>query len=140
VVKLIGFELPAEWPRMTYAAAMSRFGSDKPDLRFGMELKNLTDALRDTDFPPFAETIKKGGEIKCIVIKGRADYSRKQLDEMQEFVKRYGAGAMAWIKIGDGPPTSSLLKVLGEEKIRELAAVSGAAEGDAVLIVAGKRS
>lgn len=140
VLKLIGVELPAEWPRMTYAEAMSRFGSDKPDLRFGMELKNLTDALRDTDFAPFAETIKKGGEIKCIVVKGRADYSRKQLDEMQEFVKRYGAGAMAWIKIGDGPPTSSLLKVLGEEKIRELAAVSGAAEGDAVLIVAGKRS
>lgn len=139
VLKLIDVDLPAEWPRMTYAEAMRRFGSDKPDLRFGMELKDLSAVLQGTDFAPFADTLEKGGEIKCIVAKGKADYSRKQLDELQEFVKRYGAGAMAWIKIGD-ELTSSLLKVLGEAKITELAAVAGAEKGDAVLIVAGKKS
>lgn len=139
VLKLIGVNLPAEWPRMTYAEAMRRYGSDKPDLRFGMELQDLSDALKDTDFAPFADTLAKGGEIKCIVVKSKADYSRKQLDELQEFVKRYGAGAMAWIKLGD-EVTSSLLKVLGAPKIGELAAAAGAGKGDAVLIVAGKKS
>jgi len=147
VLKLIGVDLPTEWPRMTYADAMRRYGSDKPDLRFGMELQDLSESLKDTDFAPFAETLKAGGEIKAIVVKGKADYSRKQTDELQEFVKRYGAGALAWIKIpvrtgsdSDWAPTSSLLKVLGEEKIGELIKVSGAEEGDAVLIVAGKKS
>lgn len=139
VFKLIDVELPTEWPRMTYAEAMRRFGSDKPDLRFGMELQDLSNALKDTDFAPFADTLAKGGEIKCIVVKGKADYSRKQTDELQEFVKRYGAGALAWIKVGD-EVTSSLLKVLGEEKIAQLVTASGAEKGDVVLIVAGKKS
>lgn len=138
VLKLIDVELPAEWPRMTYAEAMRRYGSDKPDLRFEMELVDLSDELRDTDFAPFAETLAKGGEVKGIVVKGKADYSRKQTDELQEFVKRYGAGAMAWVKVGD-EITSSLLKVLGEETIGKMIAAAGAEKGDAVLIVAGKR-
>ena len=74
------------------------------------------------------------------VVKGKADYSRKQLDELQEFAKRYGAGALAWIKIGETETTSSLLKVLGEAKIGELATAAKAEKGDAVLIVAGKKS
>lgn len=139
VFKLIDVELPAEWPRMTYAEAMRRYGSDKPDLRFEMELQDLSGELKDTDFAPFADTLAKGGEVKCIVVKGRADYSRKQTDELQEFVKRYGAGALAWIKVGD-EVTSSLLKVLGEEKIAQLVTASGAEKGDIVLIVAGKKS
>lgn len=139
VLKLIDVELPTEWPRLTYAEAMRRYGSDKPDLRFGMELIDLSDELKETDFAPFAETLSKGGEIKAIVAKGKADYSRKQTDELQEYVKRYGAGALAWIKVGD-ETTSSLLKVLGEGKIAELASTANAEKGDAVLIVAGKKS
>lgn len=139
VFKLIDVELPNVWPRMTYAEAMRRYGSDKPDLRFEMELVDLSEQLRDTDFAPFADALKAGGEIACIVVKGRADYSRKQTDELQEFVKRYGAGALAWIKVAD-ETTSSLLKVLGEEKIAELASAAGAEKGDAILIVAGRRS
>jgi aspartyl-tRNA synthetase len=147
VLKLIDVDLPAEWPRMTYAEAMRRYGSDKPDLRFGMELIDLSESLKDTDFAPFADVLAKGGEIKCIVVKGKADYSRKQLDELQEFAKRYGAGALAWIKVpvrtgsdSDGAPTSSLMKVLGEETIGRLIKTSGAVEGDAVLIIAGRKS
>ncbi|HNU07793.1 MAG TPA: hypothetical protein PKO33_08515, partial [Pyrinomonadaceae bacterium] len=114
-------------------------GSDKPDLRFEMELQDLTANLAGTDFAPFASVIEAGGEIKAITVKGKADYSRKQLDELQEFAKRYGAGALAWIKIGEAETTSSLLKVLGEEKIGELANAAGAEKGDAVLIIAGRR-
>jgi len=161
VLKLINVELPAEWPRMTYVEAMRRYGSDKPDLRFEMELVDLSEDLRETDFAPFANVLAgtraslpaddadgragsprsdaSNGVIKCIVVKGKADYSRKQTDELQEFVKRYGAGAMAWIKVGD-EVTSSLLKVLGEDTIAKLIATSGAEKGDAVLIVAGKKS
>lgn len=139
VFKLIGVDLPAQWPRMTYAEAMRRYGSDKPDLRFGMELVDLSGELSGTDFVPFASVLEARGEIKCIVAKGKSDYSRKQLDELQDFVKRYGAGALAWIKLGD-ETTSSLLKVLGETKIAELASTSGAEKGDLVLIVAGRKS
>ncbi|HEY0428091.1 MAG TPA: aspartate--tRNA ligase [Pyrinomonadaceae bacterium] len=139
VFSLVEVSFPEKFPRMTYADAMRRFGSDKPDLRFEMELKDLSETLRETDFAPFAETLAKGGQIKAIVAKGKADYSRKQLDELQEFVKRYGASALAWIKLGD-ETTSSLLKVLGEEKIAQLASAAEAEKGDAVLIVAGRKS
>jgi aspartyl-tRNA synthetase len=139
VLKLIGVDLPAEWPRMTYAEAIRRFGSDKPDLRFGMELQDLSSNLKDTDFAPFASVLETKGQIKAIVVKGKADYSRKQLDELQEFAKRYGAEALAWIKVGD-ETASSLLKVLGAPKIGEIAAAAGAVKGDAVLIVAGRKS
>ena len=139
VFELADVNLPTKWPRMTYAEALRRYGSDKPDLRFGMELIDLSDELRDTDFAPFRSALDANGEVKCIIVKGKADYSRKQLDELQEFVKRYGAGALAWIKIVD-ETTSSLLKVLGEEKISQIAAKAAAEKGDAVLIVAGRRS
>ena len=139
VFKLIDVRLPAQWPRMTYAEAMRRYGSDKPDLRFEMELQDLSGELQGTDFAPFDSVLSEGGRVKCIVVKGKADYSRKQLDELQDFAKRYGAGALAWIKLGD-EATSSLLKVLGEEKIAELTSAAGAEKGDAVLIVAGRRS
>ncbi|PYS99455.1 MAG: aspartate--tRNA ligase [Acidobacteria bacterium] len=139
VLKLIGVTLPTEWPRMTYAEAMRRYGSDKPDLRFEMELQDFSAELKDTDFAPFADVLAKDGEIKCLIVKGKADYSRKQTDELQDFVKRYGAGALAWIKIGD-ETTSSLLKVLGEEKIAALASTAKAEKGDAILIVAGSKS
>jgi aspartyl-tRNA synthetase len=139
VFKLIDVALPEKFPRMTYAESMRRFGSDKPDLRFEMELIDLTENLRATDFAPFAEILKNKGEIKCVVAKGKADYSRKVLDELQEFAKRYGAGALAWIKVGD-EISSSLLKVLGEAKTSELASTAKAERGDAVLIVAGRKS
>lgn len=146
VLRLIDVDLPAEWPRMTYAEAMRRYGSDKPDLRFGMELSDLSENLKGTDFAPYAETLANGGEIKAIVVKGKADYSRKQTDELQDFAKRYGAGALAWIKVAEAAPgsdlgiTSSLLKVLGEAKVEQLASKTGAEKGDAVLIIAGKKS
>jgi aspartyl-tRNA synthetase len=139
VLRLIDVELPNPFPRMTYAEAIRRFGSDKPDLRFEMELQDLSVNFEDTDFAPFASVLENKGEIKAIVVKGKADYSRKVTDDLQEFVKRYGASGLAWIKVGD-ELNSSLLKVLGEAKISELASSAKAEKGDAVLIVAGKKS
>jgi aspartyl-tRNA synthetase len=138
VFKLIGVELPLPFPRLTYAAVISRFGSDKPDLRIsGMELQDLSAALQQTTFAPYAAALSGGGQIKGIVVRGGAGLSRKTLDELQEFAKRYGAAALAWIKLGD-EVSSSLLKVLGAEAIDELVSKAAAEKGDAVLIVAGK--
>lgn len=139
VFKLLDIEIETPFPRYSYAEVMERFGVDKPDMRFEMELKDLSADLKETTFEPYANALNAGGQIKCIVVKGKADYSRKQLDELQEFVKRYGAAALAWIKLGD-ETSSSLLKVLGQETIEKLAKTSGAEKGDVVLIVAGKKS
>src|SRR5437588_970293 len=138
VFRLIGAELKTPFPRFTFAEVMRRFGSDKPDLRIeGMELHDLSSALEGTTFPPYASVLSTGGEVKGIVVAGGSAMARKSLDELQEFAKRYGAGALAWIKLGD-ELSSSLLKALGNDKVIDLAGVAGAQKGDAVLIVAGK--
>jgi len=139
IFRIVGAELPEKFPRLTYAEAMGRYGSDKPDLRFGMELQDLSEAASGTTFAPFASALEARGEVKGIVVKGGAQLSRKQLDELQEVAKRYGAGALAWVKLGD-ELSSSLLKALGEEGVTRLASSAGAEKGDAVLIVAGKKS
>jgi aspartyl-tRNA synthetase len=139
VFRLVGAELETPFPRLSYGEAMRRFGVDKPDLRFGMELQDLAPALAGTTFAPFASALEAGGEVKGLVVTGGAHLSRKQLDELQEVVKRYGAGALAWVKLGD-ELASSLLKALGEEAVTRLAAQAGAGKGDAVLVVAGKSS
>src|SRR5213082_2457891 len=118
---------------------MRRYGSDKPDLRFGMELQDLAPAVEGTMFAPFAAALEKGGEVKGLVGQGGAHLSRKQLDELQEFARRYGAGALAWVKLGD-ELSSSLLKAIGEEALTRVAAQARAEKGDAVLVVAGKAS
>lgn len=136
--RLIGVELKTPFPRFTFAEVMRRFGSDKPDLRIeGMELQDFSPALNETTFAPYASVLSARGEIKGLAVSGGALMSRKTLDELQEFVKRYGASALAWIKLGD-ELSSSLLKALGPDKVVELAGLAGAEKGDAVLIVAGK--
>ncbi|MDQ3908194.1 MAG: aspartate--tRNA ligase [Acidobacteriota bacterium] len=135
--RLVGVELETPFPRLSYAEAMRRFGSDKPDTRFRMELQDLSESVRGTSFAPFASALDAGGEVKGVVVKGGAQLSRKALDELQEFVRRYGAGALAWVKVGD-EITSSLLKVLGAETVARMAEAAGAERGDALLVVAGK--
>jgi aspartyl-tRNA synthetase len=137
VFKLIDVELPVPFPRFTYAEVMERYGSDKPDLRFGMELRDLSPALEGTTFAPFSAALEAGGRVKAVVLTNGASVSRKALDELQEYVKRYGAGALAWIKLGD-ELSSSLLKALGPETVTRMAEQAQARKGDAVLIVAGK--
>jgi aspartyl-tRNA synthetase len=138
VFHLVGADLKIPFPRLSYAEVMRRFGSDKPDLRIdGKELQDFSERLAETTFAPYAAALEKGGQIKGLVISGGAALSRKALDELQEFARRYGAAALAWIKLGD-ELTSSLLKALGNETVVDLAGIAGARKGDAVLIVAGK--
>ena len=135
---LVGADLKTPFPRYTFAEVMGRFGSDKPDLRIdGMELQDLSERLAETTFAPYAAALERGGTIKGIVVSGGASMSRKALDELQDFAKRYGAAALAWIKLGD-ELSSSLLKALGNDTVVDLAGIAGAQKGDAVLIVAGK--
>jgi aspartyl-tRNA synthetase len=138
VFRLIGVELRLPFPRFSYAEAMARWGSDKPDLRItGMELLDLSVSLRGTTFAPYASTLASGGVIKAFNVPNGAAMSRKTLDELQEFAKRYGATALAWIKLGD-ELSSSLTKALGEQLVESLAQKAGGEKGDAVLIIAGK--
>src|SRR2546421_596429 len=138
IFKLIGVQLITPFPRMSFAEVIRRFGSDKPDLRIeGLELQDLSARLAETTFAPYASVLSARGKIRGLVVSGGATMSRKTLDELQEFAKRYGAGALAWIKLGD-ELSSSLLKALGHDMVVDLAGVAGAQKGDAVLIVAGK--
>jgi len=138
VFKLINVDLQERFPRFSFEEVMRRFGSDKPDLRIkGLELQDLAQAVEGTEFPPFASALSSGGQVKGIVVPGGANLSRKVLDDLQEFAKRYGAGALAWIKLGD-EVSSSLLKALGADVVARIADVAVARKGDAVLIVSGK--
>lgn len=124
-------------PRMTYAEAMDRFGSDKPDLRFGYELKNISDQVRGCGFKVFDGALEKGGSVRCIVIDGGADkFSRREIDSLTEFVKTYRAGGLAWAKCQNGQVQSSFGKFISEETMQALLAQAGAKDGDLVLIVA----
>jgi aspartyl-tRNA synthetase len=138
VFKLINVDLQTRFPRFSFEEVMRRFGSDKPDLRIkGLELQDLAQAVEGTEFPPFASALASGGQVKGLAVPGGANLSRKVLDELQEFAKRYGARALAWIKLGD-EVSSSLLKALGADVVARIADVAGARKGDAVLIVSGK--
>lgn len=128
----------APFPRMSYNEAMARFGSDKPDLRFGMEIVDLSDALHNTEFRMFSDVMQAGGAVKCIVAPGCAGYSRKDLDALAELAKASGAkglGTLAWA--GDAVK-GSVAKALKPEEAAEIARVSGAGPGDLACIVADK--
>jgi len=135
-----GIEIKYPFPRMSYDEAIERYGSDKPDTRFGMELVDLAEALSGTDFTSYARALGRSGAVKGIVVKGGAKYSRRDLDEFAELVKRYGASSLAWIKLGANGITSSLLKAIGQERVASVAGLAGASEGDLVLIAQGKRN
>ncbi|HET9529683.1 MAG TPA: aspartate--tRNA ligase, partial [Blastocatellia bacterium] len=137
--RLIDVKVEHPFPRITYAEAMRRYGTDKPDTRYELELVDLSRLLTETEFAPYRTTLDGGGQVKAITVKGGAKYSRKNLDELVEVTRRYGAGGMAWIKRAEGGEiTSSLSKALGDEKVSELASAAGCEDGGCVLIVAGK--
>jgi aspartyl-tRNA synthetase len=137
--KVAGLEQPARpFLRLAYRDAMERYGSDKPDLRFGLEFVDLNAEFEGSSFEPYADAIAKGGAVKGIVASGGGRYSRKQLDELVEVAKRYGAGGLAWIQLNENETKSSLLKALGVEGVKRVAAAAGAETGDAVLLIGGK--
>ncbi len=129
--------LTTPFPRLTYEEALERFGSDKPDLRFGMELRDLTDAVRDVDFRVFAEPIAAGGRVRGLVAPGCADYSRKQIDELTDLARRHGAGGLVHLAVQpDGALHGPAAKFLDDAHQAALRTATGAGAGDLVLIVA----
>lgn len=136
-----GIDVPAPFPRMTYAEAMDRYGSDKPDTRFGMELINVSQLGKDMDFKVFKDTVENDGEIKAIVAEGAADkYTRKDMDALTEFVNIYGAKGLAWVKVVEDGLSGPIARFFEDANVETLKELTGAKPGDLVMFVADKPS
>ena len=136
---LMNVDIKLPLPRMTYAEAMERFGSDKPDVRFGMELKNISDVVAGTDFVVFKSALENGGSVRAINAKGCGSFPRKKIDSLVEFVKTYKAKGLAWIVVNaDGTIKSQIAKFFTPEKMQEIVDAMDGQPGDLILICADK--
>lgn len=137
----LGVELETPFIRMPYAEAMERFGSDKPDIRFGMELVNMSDLVADCGFKVFTDAVASGGSVRAINAKGCSKFSRKEIDALVEVVKTYKAKGMAWISVGaDNEIKSSFAKFMTEEEMKLLLERTDAQPGDLICFVADKNN
>lgn len=140
VLEAKGKDIELPFPRMTYAEAMKRYGSDKPDTRFEMELINVSEVVQNSSFKVFSGTVEKGGQVKAINVKSAAgDYSRKDIDGLGEYAARYGAKGLAWLKVEDGALKGPIAKFFGEEETVGLKEAAAAESGDLLLFVADKK-
>jgi aspartyl-tRNA synthetase len=131
--------LASPWPRLTYAEAMARFGKDNPDLRFGLELKDATDLATGSGFKVFEEAVASGGHVRGLNVKGQAEWSRKQIDELLELIRPYGAKGLAYLaRTAGGELRSSFAKFLSPERLSALEARLELQPGDLLLFVADK--
>ncbi|MEO4052157.1 aspartate--tRNA ligase [Solibacillus sp. CAU 1738] len=136
-----GVEVEAPFQRMSYKEAMDRFGSDKPDVRFGLELKQLSEIVKDSAFGVFANAVKAGGEVKAINVKASADkYSRKDIDALGEFAARYGAKGLAWLKVTEDGLNGPIAKFFEGDAAAAIIEATEAEAGDLLLFVADKSS
>ena len=132
-------EIPRPFPRMTYNEAMERYGSDKPDTRFEMELINVSELGEEMDFKVFKDAVNNDGQVKAIVAKGAADqYTRKDIDALTEFVNIYGAKGLAWVKVVDDGLSGPIARFFETTHIEKLQSLTNAESGDLVLFVADK--
>jgi len=134
----LGVDVPTPFPRLSYAEAMDRYGSDKPDIRFGMELVDVSDLVAHSEFKVFAGAVASGGQVKAINAKGCGHYSRKEADDLGKFAARYGAKGLAWIAFKDGEAKGPIAKFFAEEELNTLKQRLAAEEGDLLLFVADK--
>ncbi len=136
-----GIDITTPFPRLTYQEAMERYGSDKPDTRFGLELVDASEIVKDSEFKVFASTVANGGQVKGINVKQSAEqYSRKDIDALTEFVKIYGAKGLAWIKVTEEGFTGPIAKFFDDNIQNQLKALFDAEAGDLLLFVADKKS
>ena len=139
--KLLGVEISVPLPRLTWQEAMNRFGSDKPDLRFGMELTDVSEAVKGTEFRVFAGALSGGGSVRGITLKGQADaLSRKEIDKLGEWIKTYGAKGLAWTRLASTGETSSYEKFLSPDEAQAVRAALGAETGDVLFLVASEEN
>ena len=137
--EVLDVDIPLPLPRLTYTEAMERFGSDKPDTRFGMELIDLSKAVEGCGFSVFTSALEAGGTVRCITAKGgAAALSRKEMDKLTEMVRGIGAKGLAWVRLTPEGIASSFGKFMTEEEMGRLLTAAGAETGDAVLILADK--
>ena len=135
--EVLDVDLPMPLPRLTYTEAMNRYGSDKPDVRFGMELIDLTETVADTDFVVFKSAIEGGGSVRCITAKGAADkLTRKEIDKLTEYVKGIGAKGLAWVRWTADNRGCSFAKFMTDEQLERLLTAAGAEQGDVVFVIA----
>ena len=135
----MGVDVETPFLRMKYDEAMTRFGSDKPDLRFGFELKDLEGVMAGHEFPPVDNALAAGGSVRGICVTGAADqYTRKKIDKLTEHIRSFGASGMIWIKLTKDGYSSSVNKFYDADALTKIGEVFGAAEGDLILIVADK--
>ena len=134
-----GIDVSGPFPRMTYAEAMDRFGSDKPDTRFGMELINVSQLGKEMNFKVFKDTVDNNGEIKAIIAKDAANkYTRKDMDALTEFVNIYGAKGLAWVKVVDDGLSGPIARFFEDVNVETLKQLTEAKPGDLVMFVADK--
>ena len=137
--EVLGIEIPLPIPRMTWQEAMDRYGSDKPDIRFGMELHNVTEVVKDCEFAVFKGAVENGGTVRGINAKGQGAMPRKKIDKLVEFAKGYGAKGLAYIAVqADGTVKSSFAKFMKEEEMRSLIEAMDGENGDLLLFAADK--
>lgn len=137
--EVLDVEVETKFPRFTYAECINRWGIDKPDLRFDMELVDLSEIVSGCDFKVFAGNIKSGGVVKGLVLKGGGSYSRKQIDGLTDKAKELGAGGLAYILRADGGDKSPILKFIGEDVKNKLVESAKVEKGDALFIISDKK-
>ena len=133
-------DIPVSTPlrRMSYSEAITRYGTDRPDTRFGMELSELSDLMENCDFKVFTGALERGGQVKAIVAPGGAAFSRKEIEDLTAFVAIFKAKGLAWIKVTDAGFESSIVKFFSEDMLKTTAERTGAKSGDIIFFVADK--
>ena len=134
--KVLGIELKLPFRRMTYKEAMEKYGTDKPDVRYELHIKDITDIVKDVEFKVFRDVIQKGGIIKGLTIEGGASFSRKEIDDLTEYAKKFGAKGLAWMKITSEGIQSPIAKFFTQEQLEKIKERMGAKEGDLMVFVA----
>ncbi|GKX66046.1 aspartate--tRNA ligase [Inconstantimicrobium mannanitabidum] len=138
--EVAGVDVKLPIKRMTFREAEEKYGSDKPDLRFGMEITNLTDSVKGSEFKVFKDAVEIGGSVRALCLKGGASMGRKDIDRLGEFVKTYKAKGLAWIQLKEDGIKSPIAKFLSEEEMNSIISTMSAENGDLILIVADKNS
>lgn len=137
--QVLDIEIPLPLPRLTYKEAMERYGSDKPDIRFGMELVEISDLVAGSAFKVFSQTVIDGGQVKGINAKGCGNYSRKEIDGLTEFVAKFGAKGLAWLVVLPDGYKSSFAKFMSEDELKAIVSRMGGEAGDLLLFVAADK-
>ncbi len=137
--KIKNIDIKTPLPRLTFDEAMEKYGSDKPDLRFGLEMVTLNEVVKDSEFRVFKDTIEKGGIVTSLLAKGCGDFTRNQLDVLTAFVKKLGAGGLIWMRVKDNTLEAPIAKFLTDSEKQGIINTLNAGNGDLIFIISGKK-